>query len=141
MMNSKHMRGVTLMELMIVVVIVSILTAIAYPNYREFVARAKRNEAKSCLLQVATLEERFYLQNNTYTTDMTNLGFQNAANNLTDSGSYVCNVTVANANTFTAVATYQNADAEAGKCLTFNIDGRGQKTSAPAADCWTNTRL
>lgn len=138
---NKYMRGVTLMELMIVVVIVSILTAIAYPNYREFVARAKRNEAKSCLLQISTLQERFYLQNNVYTADMTNLGFAAAANNLTDSGSYSCNVTAANANTFTAVATYQNADAEAGKCLTFNIDGRGQKTSAPAADCWTNTRL
>ena len=72
---------------------------------------------------------------------MTNLGFANAGSNLTDSGSYICNVTAANANTFTAVATYQNADAEAGKCLTFNIDGRGQKTSAPAPDCWTNTRL
>jgi len=135
------MRGVTLMELMIVVVIVGILAAVAYPNYRQYVARAKRNEAKSCLLQVATLQERFYLQNNTYTTDMTNLGFGAAANNVSNSGSYVCSVTAADANTFAATATYQNADAEAGKCLTFSIDGRGQKTSAPAADCWTNTRL
>ena len=135
------MRGVTLTELMIVVVVVSILAAVAYPNYREFVARAKRNEAKSCLLQVATLQERFYLQNNVYTTDMTNLGFQNAGGNLSDSGSYVCAVNAADANTFTATATYQNADAEAGKCLTFTIDGRGNKTSAPAPDCWTNTRL
>jgi type IV pilus assembly protein PilE len=136
-----YMRGVTLMELMIVVVIISILTAIAYPSYRQYVAKAKRNEAKSCLLQIATLQERFYLQNNTYTTDMTNLGFAAAGNNLTDSGTYICNVPVANANTFNAVATYQKADEEAGKCLTFTIDGRAQKGSAPAADCWTNTRL
>ena len=84
------------------------------------------------MLQIATLQERFYLQNNTYTTDMTNLGFAAAANNLTDSGTYICSVPVANANTFNAVATYQNADAEAGKCLTFTIDGRAQKGSAPA---------
>jgi len=141
MIMRKYMRGVTLMELMIVVVIVGILAAVAYPNYRQYVARAKRNEAKSCLLQVATLQERFYLQNNTYTTDMTNLGFGAAANNVSNSGSYVCSVAAADANTFAATATYQNADAEAGKCLTFSIDGRGQKTSAPAADCWTNTRL
>ena len=138
---NRYMRGVTLTELMIVVVVVSILAAVAYPNYREFVARAKRNEAKSCLLQVATLQERFYLQNNVYTTDMTNLGFANAGGNLSDSGSYICAVNAADANTFTATATYQNADAEAGKCMTFTIDGRGNKTSAPAADCWTNTRL
>ena len=141
MMMRRHMRGVTLMELMIVVVIISILTAVAYPSYRDYAARAKRNEAKSCLLQIATLQERFYLQNNTYTADMTNLGFGAVNNNATDSGTYVCAVTAANANTFTATATYQNADAEAGKCLTWGIDGRGQKTSAPAADCWTNLRL
>jgi len=139
-MHRKYMRGVTLMELMIVVVIISILTAIAYPNYREFAARAKRNEAKSALLQIATLQERFYLQNSVYTADMTNLGFGAAGNNTTDSGSYVVNVTAANANTFSAVATYQNADAEAGKCATFTIDGSGLKDSTPHNDCWTNTR-
>jgi type IV pilus assembly protein PilE len=136
----KYMRGVTLTELMVVVVILSILTAIAYPNYRQFVARGKRNEAKACLLQIATLQERFYLSNNTYTTDMTNLGFAAASNNLTDSASYVCNVTVADANNFNAVATYQFADAEAGKCGTFTIDGGGNKSSTPFNDCWTNLR-
>ena len=140
MITRKYMQGVTLMELMIVVVIVSILTAIAYPNYRQFVARAKRNEAKSCLLQIATLQERHYLSNNTYTADMTNLGFGAAANVLTDTGSYVCNVTAADANTFSAVATYQNADEEAGKCATFTINGSGTKSSTPNNDCWTNTR-
>lgn len=134
------MRGVTLTELMVVVVIIGILSAIAYPSYRQYAAKAKRNEAKSALLQIATLQERFYLQNNTYTTDMTNLGFGAASNYLTSSGSYVVNVTSGNANTFTAVATYQNADAESGKCATFTIDGQGNKGSTPFNDCWTNTR-
>jgi len=136
----KYMRGVTLMELMIVVVIVGILAAIAYPNYRQYVARAKRNEAKAALLQIATLQERFYLQNNTYTTDMTQLGFGVAANALSASQSYIINVNQADANTFAAVATYQFADAEAAKCATFTIDGAGTKSSTPYNDCWTNTR-
>lgn len=136
----KYMRGVTLTELMIVVVVIGILTSIAYPSYRNYVAKAKRNEAKSALLQIATLQERFYLQNNTYTTDMTNLGFAGATNQLTDSESYIVTVTTATANNFTAVATYQKGDAEAGKCLTFTIDGRGTKGSTPNGDCWTNTR-
>ena len=48
----KYMRGVTLMELMIVVVIIGVLAAIAYPNYRQYAARAKRNEARAALLQI-----------------------------------------------------------------------------------------
>ena len=135
-----RMQGVTLIELMIVVVILSILTAIAYPSYRQYVAKAKRNEAKAALLQIATRQESFYLQNNTYTTDMTNLGFGAANNVATSTGTYIVNVTAADASTFAANAAYQNADAEAGKCASFTIDGRGSKASTPYNDCWTNTR-
>jgi type IV pilus assembly protein PilE len=134
------MRGITLMELMIVVVIIGILTAMAYPSYRQYVAKAKRNEAKSALLQIATLQERFYLSNGTYTTAMTKLGFPVDANFMTASSSYVVNVTAATPASFSATATYQKGDAEAGKCATFSIDGVGSKTSTPFDDCWTNTR-
>lgn len=136
----RYVRGVNLIELMIVVVVLGILAAIAYPNYREYAARAKRTEARAALLQIATNQERFYLQNNTYTADLRNLGFPVANNFTTDSGSYVVNVPAADANNFTATATYQNADDEAGRCMTFQIDGRGAKTSAPLADCWTRSR-
>ena len=135
----RHMRGVTLLELMIVTVIIGIMAAIAYPNYREFVARAKRNEAKAALLQIAQNQERFYLQNNTYTLDMTQLGFPTDPF-ITDTESYSVRVTNADANDFTAVATYRKTDAEAGKCQTFDIDGRGGKTSLPDTNCWTRTR-
>ena len=74
MQMRKYMRGITLLELMIVVVIVSILAAVAYPNYRQFAARAKRNEAKAMLLEVAAAQERFYLQNSQYGT-LGELGF------------------------------------------------------------------
>jgi len=136
----KNMRGVTLLELMIVVVIISILTAIAYPSYRQYVARAKRTEAKAGLLQISTLQERFYLQNNSYTTDLTNLGFTVAANALSDSGTYSFNVTFADANTFNANAAYQKPDAELTTCGSFTIDGQQTKGSAPYNDCWSNTR-
>ena len=136
----KTTRGITLLELMIVVVIVSILTAIAYPNYREYVTRAKRTEAKAALLQIATQQERFYLQNNSYTQDLMVLGFATTPNFTTDSESYVINVGAANANDFTATATFLLGGDEAGKCFTFQIDGRGAKTSGPDTDCWTRTR-
>ena len=135
--HRRRMAGITLMELMIVVVIVGILAAVSYPNYRDFTDRAKRNEAKALLLEIAQNQERFYLQNNTYGT-MGGLGY--ADPQLTDSGAYSVTITAADANNFSATATYQLGGNESGKCLTFNIDGRGTKTSAPLADCWTRTR-
>jgi type IV pilus assembly protein PilE len=131
------MRGVTLLELMAVVVIIGIIVAFAYPNYREFTERAKRTEAKAILLEIAQNQERFYLQNNRYGT-LGELGY--ASPLVTDTGAYRVTVAGNDASNFTATATYQLGGNEAGKCLTFNIDGRGSQTSAPLADCWTRTR-
>jgi len=135
-----RMRGITLLELMIVVVIIGFLAVIAYPNYREFTARAKRNEARAALLRIATNQERFYLQNNVFTCDMTQLGFPAAGGWVSDSGSYTIDVTACNAANFTAQAAYNNADDEAGKCALFQLDGRGTRMSNPDGDCWTRTR-
>lgn len=133
-----RIRGITLIELLIALVIVAILAAIAYPNYRDYVARSKRNEAKAALLQIATNQERWYLTvtPHRYTADLANVG----VNPITDSGAYAIAITSATADDFTATATYLIGDAEASRCLTFQIDSRGQRTSAPEPDCWTRTR-
>ena len=137
----RKMQGVTLLELMIVVVVIGILAAVAYPNYREFAARAKRNEAKAALLQIATNQERFYLNNNQYSGDLTNLGFGAANNVLTESETYMISIALAGGGQdYTATATYQNADNEASKCGTFTIQPDGTRTSGPYVDCWTRTR-
>ena len=109
------------------------------PNYREFAARAKRTEARAALLKIATNQERFYLNNNTFTADMTQIGFSSSPFT-TETGYYVVSVTSATPSNFSATATYQHGGSEADKCLTFTIDGRGQKTSGPDTDCWTRTR-
>lgn len=134
-----RMHGVTLLELMIVVVIIGVLASIAYPSYRQHVQRAKRIEAMSTLLQIATEQERYYLNHNTYTNDMTALGFA-ADPFTTETGTYQVDIDDADADTYTATATYQIADDEASKCDTFSIDATGAKTSLPHTDCWTSTR-
>ena len=133
----KHMSGITLIELMIVVVVISILAAIAYPNYQEFTARAKRNEAKAALLRLAINQERFYLNNNSFTLNLAELGFGSA---ITETGYYQIQVTAADTSNFTASATYLQGGSEATKCLTFTINGRGAKTSDPETNCWERTR-
>lgn len=136
----RKMQGITLMELMIVVLIMGILASVAYPNYREFAARAKRNEAKTALLMAATNQEKFYLQNQQFSTDLVPLGF-NASPFTTETGSYVITVAAPNpASNFTVTATFQFGGGEALKCSVLTIDGRGVKTSSPDADCWTRTR-
>ncbi len=134
MRTMKYMRGATLLELMVVIVILGILTAIAYPSYRQFVERAKRTEARALLLRIAVDQERFYLQNNTFGT-MTQLQYDEPQ--ITNSDAYSVTITANNASNYSATATYQLGGEEAGKCLTFTIDGRGTKTSLPYTDCWT----
>jgi len=140
-MHKRHnMRGITLIELMIVVVVIGILAAIAYPNYQEFSARAKRNEARAALLQLATNQERFYLNNNSFTQDLTALGFSTSPTWTTETGYYTIQVTAADPSNFTATATYLHGGTEATKCASFTIDGRGSQTSSPETNCWTRAR-
>lgn len=66
---TKTSKGFTLIELMIVVVIVGILAAIAYPSYTEFVRRSNRAEAKTALLENAQFLERNFTVSNSYAAD------------------------------------------------------------------------
>lgn len=66
-------RGFTLLELMMVVAIVSILAAIAIPAYSDYLQRSRRSEAKSALGQVVAAEEKHFLANGSYSTDLTQL--------------------------------------------------------------------
>ena len=135
----RFMHGITLMELMIVVVIVGILTAVAFPNYRNYVTRAKRSEAKAAMLKCAVNQEKFYLQNSRFSDDLTELGF--AAPFKTGSDTYVIGLSNVDRNVdFTCTTTYQPADSEAGKCKVISINNNGDKTSSPYTDCWTRRR-
>ncbi len=60
------LRGVTLIELMIVVVVVAILASVAWPSYQNYVRRASRADAKAILLQNAQILERNFTETNRY---------------------------------------------------------------------------
>ncbi|RBP70378.1 type IV pilin protein [Marinobacter nauticus] len=56
----KRINGFTLIELMIVVAIVGIIAAIAYPSYRDSVMRAQRSDAMATLARLSAAQERYY---------------------------------------------------------------------------------
>jgi type IV pilus assembly protein PilE len=64
-------RGVTLIELMTVVVIVAILASIAVPSYRSYLLRAQRSDATTALLRIQSGMEKFLVQWGQYTSDLT----------------------------------------------------------------------
>jgi type IV pilus assembly protein PilE len=63
--------GLSLIELMIVLVIVGVLTAMAMPVYTRHVQRAARLEAIAVLLDASQFMQRFYNTNNSFSTDLT----------------------------------------------------------------------
>ena len=65
-MSTRYARGFTLIEVMIVVVIVSILAAVAYPSYVEQVRRGARAEARAAMLKMAQYQERNFSDRGAY---------------------------------------------------------------------------
>ena len=134
--------GFTLIELMVVLVIVGILSAVAVPTYRQYVIRAQRTEAKTALLRLAANQERHYLQNNTYTDDLALLGF---ATGISENGVYTLSVPIADTTTFQAIAVptpgggLNDVDMSQDEaCARFSIDAAGQRGASPdpGGNCW-----
>lgn len=145
----KIFRGFTLIELMITVVVVAILAAIAFPSYQEQIRKTRRTDGKSKLLELVQREERFYTQNNTYTTDFSQLyngtsSSVTATTVMSDNGYYQITIaagvlggvsTIANGFTLTATPQLPHSDP---KCLNLTLTSTNVKnaTGSLGASCW-----
>jgi len=102
-------NGFTLIELMIVVAIICVIAAIAYPSYRSFVMRSNRSEAKTVLMRIAQNLERRFTTSNTYagSTLATAVATDVWGSTTTPKGFYTLSLPVLTATTYTvrAVAT------------------------------------
>lgn len=84
----RRQRGFTLVELLIVVVILGIVAGIALPSYRESVVATRRSDGMILLNQILQAQERYFVNNMTYSTDLTDLGYTSAGNVESEKGFY-----------------------------------------------------
>jgi type IV pilus assembly protein PilE len=139
---SKKQAGFTLIELMIVVAIVGILTAIAVPSYQAYVQRSNRALAKSALLEVAHWMERAATATGQYPA-AANIppGIRQVAGS---PYALVEKTPAAAGNTFTLTAVPTAGGRQAGDtCGTFTLTHLGLRGAAGqdapaqvAVDCW-----
>lgn len=132
----KYTRGVTLIELMIVIVVVSILAAVAIPSYRRYIIRANRSDAKAVLLSTAGALERCFTRFNSYAAaDGCTLAFPVASTN----GKYSVTAPTQTAAAYTITATAQGTQADDSECGNFTLTSANVRTvsgSKSAAECW-----
>jgi len=145
-------RGFTLIELMMVIVVIGILAAIAYPSYLDQIRKTRRSDGKAALLETAQVLERCFTEFNSY--NNISCPAVNNSNNAQLSAAYATSeenyYTVAaaglTATAFTLQATPVGAHADdndnsvANRCgvLTYNqLGAKGVSGGTlSAADCW-----
>jgi len=71
----KDQRGFTLVELMVVVAIIGILTAIAVPNFKKYQAKSKQSEAKIQLAAIYSVEVSAQADYDSFGTCLTDIGY------------------------------------------------------------------
>ena len=139
----RGMLGMTLIELMAVVLVIGVLGMIAIPSYRQYVMRAQRTEAKAALLQLQTNQERYYLENRTYGSvdDLVDAALLNE-DGITERGTYAITIGTPDATGYTATATPREGGeidmTRDAQCTTFSITAQGVRsaTGSDPTSCW-----
>ena len=132
-----RMRGMTLIELLIVVVIVGVLAAFAYPSYQEQVRKTRRADGKSALLQTAQQLERCYTRFSRYNDANCGVAFPI---NSAEQYYVVSAVGAVTASAFTLAAVPQADQANDARCGVLRLTSTGLQGSQgldnDANNCW-----
>ncbi len=141
--TARKRDGFSLIEILIAIALVGIITAIVYPSYLDQIRQSRRAEAKSTLQTVLQQQERFYTDNNTYTGNLTNLGYANNTFTL-DNGFYQVSAQQCGGAGWVRCVQVRAAalgDQQNDVCDQLTLNSRGQRTaqkngSDVTQDCW-----
>ena len=134
MYKFKH-KGMTLIELLIVVVIVGILAAVAGPAWNDQVLKSRRADARNALLMAQIEQEQYRANNLAYAATMSALGLGSYDSDSRDY--YDIEVASADASSFLITATPNGSQANDSTCNVFAIRQTGPETTGYAgAGCW-----
>ncbi|MGS2720294.1 type IV pilin protein [Paraglaciecola aestuariivivens] len=115
--------GITLVELLVVLVIIGILAAVIFPSFKQQIISARRGEGINHLLQLKVQQEAYRIENHHYALG-TQLG-------MPQSQYYNFKVENVSATTYTIIATAKNTQLEDSQCKTLSINQSMQ--SSPKA--------
>ena len=133
--RSDNVRGMTLIELLIVVAIVGILAAIAGPAWNDQVIKSRRADARNTLLAAQIEQEQYRANNLTYATSMSAMGMGSFDSTTRDY--YRVEVVSADASGFLITATPNGNQANDSTCNVFAVRQTGPEHSGYAAlSCW-----
>lgn len=136
----RKQKGLTLVELMVVVAVLSIIAAVAYPLYTTQMQKIRRADAKTALAAIALAQERYYTANGGYAATLTSLQLSTElSGGRSEKGYYnIRNLNVTNSGqSYTVQARTRTVAAQASDttCTWFQIDHTGDKT-AKNGTCW-----
>ena len=128
---------------MIVVAVMAIIAAVAYPLYTAQTQKARRADAKITLESIAMAQERFYTINGSYAATVAALSTDPAVpdnawqSSESTEGYYDIALTQGTNQDFTVTATRAAGGRQASDdCISFTLNDQGAKTSNPTTGCW-----
>lgn len=104
-LQQKKLKGMTLIELLLVLALIGILLSMAVPKLMPLIGRTKSLEAQMQLKHILSLEKNYFYINSKYTTSLDDLGFEQPKL-VTEDGkaNYKIEISEAGNNSFTAKA-------------------------------------